>query len=305
MILKSSPHQIENVKQETKKCKDTIDIDGISAVVCTYNDPIVFIKKCFSSLLSQAVVKEIIVVDSSDNDFIKNYFFALNDTKIKYIFTYPKGLSDARNKGIEASNNNIVAFTDSDCIVDESWSKNLYKEFDYTDSVAIVGGKIIPIWPSNTFFFKKSNLAMGFYSLLDIGNEIVEVEEIFGGNFAIDKSKIKDISYFSTNLGRIKGTLLGMEEIDLCKRARMNKYSIIYTPFALVWHQIPSSRITFRWIVKRMYYGGINRGLFGGKLVPYKTKKKVINIYDFVFLMVFIIPYLLGIVRGILIKKRL
>jgi GT2 family glycosyltransferase len=94
-----------------------------------------------------------------------------------------------------------------------------------------------------------------------------------------------------------------MEETDLCKRAREDKLKIIYTPFAVVWHQIPPSRVKLGWMAKRVYYGGINRGLVGGRPVPYKTKSNVISIYDCVFLMVFIIPYLLGIVRGVLMRK--
>jgi glycosyltransferase involved in cell wall biosynthesis len=159
---------IENVKQENKKNDNPIKVNGMTTVVCTYNDPINFVKECLNSLLSQEEVKEIVVVDSSDNDSIKNFCFKLNENKIKYVYTPPKGLSDARNKGIEVIKNNIIAFTDSDCIADNYWAKNICKAFEYDDSVTIVGGSD-DCWGQNppkmavqSKFFKKVTYSVGF-----------------------------------------------------------------------------------------------------------------------------------------------
>lgn len=286
--------------------------DGISVVVSTYDDPINFIDQCINSLLCQEKVFEVIIIDSSKKDDIKKFCQSLkndNNNKINYIYTPPKGLSDARNKGMNVAKKNTVAFTDSDCITDKNWAKNIYISFyastknNVAENVAIVGGKVVPRWISKpNKILSNSAISQGFYSLFDMGEELREVDQIYGGNFAINKSLIEG-SLFSTELGRKKNeNLLGGEETRLCKQAKKNNLKIIYNPDAIVWHQIPEERSNFRWMWKRIYYGGISRVIVGGRPTP-KEVNIPYSIYDAIFLMIFIFPYTYGIIKAGLNKK--
>ena len=272
--------------------------NGISVIVCTYDDPIIFINKCLNSLLSQEKIYEIIVVDSSKKDDIKKFCESLKDDKIKYIYTEPKGLSEARNKGMEMAKKDIVAFTDSDCIIDMNWAKHI--ETSFSDNVAIVGGKVLPRWLVNhNKILSCSTIAQGFYSLFDMGEELKDVEQIFGGNFAINRNLTK--YKFLTELGRKKEVnLLGGEESKLCKQILEEKLKIVYTPLAIVWHQIPKER-SFYWMWRRMYYGGINRANVGGKPTP-NVVTAPYNLYDLLFLCLFIIPYTYGYTKTIFMR---
>lgn len=281
----------------------------ISVVISTYDDPINFLGQCINSLLYQKEIYEIIVVDSSKSEEIKKFCHSLNNNnennKINYIFTPPKGLSDARNKGINIAKKNIVAFTDSDCIVDKNWAENICVSFDAIDNVAIVGGKIIPRWISmpNKILYK-SAIGQGFYSLFDMGDKLKDVDQIYGGNFAIDKNLIVG-SLFLTELGRSKENgkenLLCGEETMLCKHVKKDNLKIIYNPNTVVWHQIPTERSNFKWMWKRMYYGGISRAVVGGGPTPNEVDISY-NIYDSIFLIIFIVPYLCGLFSGLLQK---
>lgn len=269
--------------------------DGISVVISTYDDPIIFLGQCLGSLLHQEEIYEIIIVDSSKKDDIKIFCGSLKNDNIKYIYTPPKGLSDARNKGIEISKKDIVAFTDSDCITDKDWAKNI--ENSFRDNVAIVGGKILPKWITNhNKILCGSTIAQGFYSLFNMGDELKEVEQVFGGNFAINKNLIKH--QFLTELGRKKENLLGGEESRLCQQVLERNLKIIYNPLAIVWHQIPKER-SFRWVWRRMYYGGINRATIGGKMTPNVVNASY-NLYDILFLSLFTISYIYGYIYGYL-----
>lgn len=268
----------------------------ISVVISTYDDPINFVDQCLKSLLYQKRIHEIIVVDSSRKDDIKKLCESFKNEKINYVHTPPRGLSDARNKGMSIARKYIVAFTDADCIVDKNWADNIFVSFGDKKDVAIVGGKVLPRWiskPNNILY--NSAIAQGFYSLFDMGEELKEVDQIFGGNFAIERHLVTD-QFFSTELGRRKGDLLGGEETQLCMEVKMKKLKIIYNPLAVVLHQIPDERSKFKWMWKRMYYGGINRATVGGAPTP-KTVNVGYNLYDIIFLTIFIVPYLYGFIK--------
>lgn len=273
--------------------------DGISVVISTYDDPINFVDRCLNSLLHQERVCEIIVVDSSKKDDIKKFCGSLENNKINYVYTPPKGLSDARNKGMSIAKKYIVAFTDADCIVDKNWAENIYNSFGTGDnSIAIAGGKVLPKWISmpNRILYN-SAIAQGFYSSFDMGEELKYVHQIFGGNFAIEKRLVTG-QLFSPELGRGKGNLLGGEETQLCKRIENKGLKIIYNPLAIVWHQIPEERSKLKWMWRRMYYGGINRVIVGGMPTPKTVNFVSYNLYDVIFLMIFIIPYTYGFLRA-------
>lgn len=279
------------------------DISGdISVVISTYDDPIEFVYQCLKSLMYQDYIYEIIVVDSSKKDDIRKLCADVNNEsnieKIHYTYSPPKGLSDARNKGMSLANRDIIAFTDSDCIIDKHWAKNISISFGVKKDVAIVGGKVLPRWISNpNKILHNSAIAQGFYSLFDMGEEIKEVEQIFGGNFAVDKKLVMN-QFFSTELGRGKGNLLGGEETQLCNDVIMKNLKIIYNPNAIVWHQIPEERAKLRWMWKRLYYGGINRAIVGGKPTPKTVNSIKYNFYDIIFLTIFILPYIYGFAKA-------
>lgn len=271
--------------------------DMISIIVCTYDDPIELFKICIDSLLPQEKIDEIIVVDSSKSDRIKKFCNIDNvNEKIRYVYMPPKGLSEARNMGISLSKMNIVAFTDSDCIVDKNWAENIYMSF--VGDIAVVGGKVLPKWISRpNKIFLNSAIAQGFFSLFDMGEDTKDVNQIFGGNFAINKSLITN-QMFLSELGRRKENLLCGEEIDFCRKVIANKLKIIYNPSVIVWHQIPEERTKLKWMWKRLYYSGITRVMLGGMPTPKVVNYVKYNIYDILFLMIFVIPYLYGLFKA-------
>ncbi len=274
--------------------------DGISVVICSYDDPVDLMEQCLNSLLYQEKIHDIIVVDSSKKEHIKKLCNDKNyKNKINYIYTPPKGMSDARNKGMETSKKDIIAFTDADCIADKNWAENICRSFSMFDSgkVAIVGGKVIPKWllDKPNKILTNSAIAQGFYSLYDMGVGIKEVDQIFGGNFAIDKN-LTNGQIFLSQLGRGKENLLCGEELNFCWRIKANNLKVVYNPSMIIWHQIAEERLSLKWMWRRMYYSGITRAMIGGKPTP-KTVDVSYNFYDIIFLTMFIAPYLYGLFK--------
>lgn len=100
-----------------------------------------YLKKCVNSILTQTYSKlEIILVDdgSPDNCGVLCDEYALKDDRIKVIHQENKGLSAARNTGIDASHGDYLCFVDSDDLVTPDYCQVLYdllKDNDYDFSV--------------------------------------------------------------------------------------------------------------------------------------------------------------------------
>ena len=126
----------------------TDQLPFVSIIVPVYNGART-IENCIKSLLSlnyPASKYETIIVDnnSKDNTFriIQNYpVISLIESKIQSSYA-------TRNTGIKKSHGEIVAFTDSDCIVDKDWILKAVECFQ-DEKVGCVGGRIIGYSPSN------------------------------------------------------------------------------------------------------------------------------------------------------------
>lgn len=84
------------------------------------------ISKCISSIINQSYTDfELLLIDdgSSDNSKEICQWWQEKDTRIKYIYQENKGVSSARNKGLELAIGEWIIFIDSD-----DWIENCYLE---------------------------------------------------------------------------------------------------------------------------------------------------------------------------------
>lgn len=83
---------------------------------------------------------EIIIVDDGSTDGTAQTIKTFAE-QVSYIFQPNRGPAAARNAGVKAARGNLVAFTDSDCLPDPHWLRNLVAGFD-SPLAAGVGGLI-------------------------------------------------------------------------------------------------------------------------------------------------------------------
>jgi len=277
--------------------------DNMTVIIAIYKEPYKLVEKCLWYLINQKnVILEIIILNQIrkfKDTFIQSNYQCIHS--LKYFEIDDISLSYARNYGINIANNNCIAFIDPDIIVGKNWASSIIDEFKKDSSVGIIGGKIIPKFSREPCWFYKSRYICDIYSLLDIGSEVKYVKKIVGANFAINRELIKD-NKFREDLGRMYNKLLGGEETDFCERIAKRGIKIKYVPNAIAYHYISNERLKIGWILKRFYYGGISRGLRGGNPEPYPQKigNKLI---DIILLPIFITPYIVGLIKGMTIKK--
>ncbi|QII12887.1 hypothetical protein KsCSTR_35080 [Candidatus Kuenenia stuttgartiensis] len=111
----------------------------ISIIVPNYNDAS-RISECIRSLLDLNYPKEkleIIIVDNGSTD---NSLQSIKAFPVKLLIEKDvKGSYAARNLGVKNAEGEILAFTDSDCVVDKYWLCNAIKYFAAEDVGGVAG----------------------------------------------------------------------------------------------------------------------------------------------------------------------
>jgi glycosyltransferase involved in cell wall biosynthesis len=272
-------------------------MDKLSVILIKYKEPENIIKECLESLLRQKNIKlEIIFLDQSSDERCKQMVKRFNNSLHTFIYhSIPDiSLSFARNCGIKMASTTCIAFMDMDAFADQFWAFNISKGLCDDNRTGVVGGKIMPKYLGSTKWFHRSLYVNEIYSLLDLGESPKYVKKVIGANFAVNLDLIK-AERFNENLGRVDGKLLGGEETEFCERLGRKGILIKYLPDAIVYHQIPKSRLKLSWIIHRFYFGGFSRAIRGGNPEPSNSHP---NKYDYLFLVFLLVPYSFGFAKG-------
>ena len=234
-----------------------------TVAICTHNRA-ADLKEALLSLLQQSFMGdfEVIVVDNRSTDHTKQVvqdFQKMVDIPIRYLFEERLGLSVARNRAIRESRGEFVLFLDDDAVASEDWLRGIVALFELDPQIGCVGGKIEPAWEGSApLWLLPENRTL--YTILDYADEITEMQKPaipFGANVAFRKSVFETTETFREDLGRVGSNLLSSEEAELIERIRA-RYTVYYTPHASVLHKIPRSRISRKWLLRRIYWQGVS-----------------------------------------------
>jgi glycosyltransferase involved in cell wall biosynthesis len=174
-----------------------------------------------------------------------------------------KGLSGARNTGVEAAVGDVVAFLDDDAAAHPSWTQRLLS--DYRDPrVAGVGGLVVP-WRETdrpAWFPPEFDWVVGC-SYRGLPREPAPVRNFIGANMSFRKDALRTAGGFRTDLGRVGTRPLGCEETELCLRitSRLPDAVLLHDPSAAVRHRVPAARATWSYFRARCYAEGLSKAL--------------------------------------------
>lgn len=114
-----------------------------SVIIPSYNSEATIVN-CLKSVLNQDLAEpfEVIVVDSSSDRtpaLVQQHF-----PMVHLIHREQRmGSGTARNLGVAIARGDILAFTDSDCIVESDWLRRMCERHDQFPDCAAVGGPIV------------------------------------------------------------------------------------------------------------------------------------------------------------------
>jgi GT2 family glycosyltransferase len=236
-----------------------------SVVVCVYTEKrLPQIRLAIESIFRQTILpwQLIVVVDHNCSllDRIADEYPDLDVIPNKF----GKGLSGARNTGIEHSEGNVVVFLDDDARAHPHWLETLLTSYN-DDSVLGVGGLVIADWgaSSKPGWLPEEFLWVVGCSYQGLPETKAEVRNPVGANMSFLRSAFDQAGLFDSSVGRTFASSrpLGCEETEFSIRLRglSPDARIIYEPKAVVYHHVDESRATWRYFLSRCYAEGCSK----------------------------------------------
>jgi O-antigen biosynthesis protein len=204
----------------------------ISVVVCSYNGSRT-IGECLEGLERLEYPDyEVIVVDDGSTDETAALAGAY---PVRLIRTENRGLSAARNTGMEAATGEIVAYIDDDAYPDPHWLTYLAATFRGTTHAGVGGPNLPP--PGDGMIAEAVANAPG--GPIHVLLSDTEAEHIPGCNMAFRKNCLEAIGGFDPRF-RVAG-----DDVDVCWRLQQQGWTLGFSPAAVVWHHRRNSVRTY------------------------------------------------------------
>ncbi len=195
----------------------------ISVVVCSYNGART-IRDTLEGLRNLDYPDfEVIVVDDGSTDSTPSI---AQDYDVRLISTENRGLSNARNTGLEAATGEIVTYIDDDAYPDPHWLTFLAVTFMNSDHVGVGGPNLAP--PDDGPIADCVANAPGNPSHVLLADDVAE--HIPGCNMAFRKDALQAINGFDPRF-RSAG-----DDVDICWRLQERGWTLGFSHGAMNWH---------------------------------------------------------------------
>jgi GT2 family glycosyltransferase len=237
---------------------------SISVVICTYTEDRWddLVSAVTSALAQTTMPKEVIVVVDHCHGLLQRAERQLVGVRV-VASDGPRGLSGARNQGLQVAEGSIVAFLDDDALAAPDWLARITAGYD-DDDVVGVGGEVVPGWSSGRpdWFPEEFDWVVGC-SHSGMPKAMVPVRNFVGANMSFRREALEALGGFSSVLGRTGSDAAGCEETELCIRASKwrDGSTLLYDPQARVTHRVPTSRGTWSYFVRRCYAEGRSKAV--------------------------------------------
>ena len=202
----------------------TYALPSVSIIIPVYNaeDNISSLIESLLNLDYPKELIEIIVVDNNSTDSTKELLrhYPVKLLEEKHI----QSSYAARNTGIKNAKNEIIAFTDSDCIVSRQWVREGIMPF-CSQSADLVAGKV-------EFFYSKQKTAAELYDSithLQIKSNSGKTDTAQTANLFVKSSLFEKIGMFSA-------TVSSGADIQWACKATREGFILTYAPEAVVRH---------------------------------------------------------------------
>jgi glycosyltransferase involved in cell wall biosynthesis len=238
----------------------------VSVVVCTRDRPR-SLRVCLAALDCLDYPDfEVVVVDNASRTAETAAVVA--ETRFRYVREDRPGLDWARNCGLQAARNDIIAYIDDDARADPLWLRGVARGFA-TEQVAGVTGLILPMEletrAQHLFeIYGRDGMSKGFRARRWVPERLpplslIQVHQVgVGANMAFRRRTLQGIGGFDTALD-VGTPSCGAGDLDILHRVLLAGGEIRYEPHALVWHR---HRRDMTGLERQLYNNGRAFGVF-------------------------------------------
>ncbi len=199
-------------------------IPSVSVIVCSYNGGKT-LAACLDSLGRIDYPEyEVILVDDGSTDNTAE--IAARFPRVRYIRQDNHGLSHARNTGAAAARGEVFAYTDSDCMADRDWLRDLIRTLLSGKYAGVGGPNVSP--PAQNWVQACVAAAPGGPSHVLLTDTVAE--HIPGCNMAWYRWAFESVGGFDVEYHKAG------DDVDFCWRVQQAGHEIAFSPTAIVWH---------------------------------------------------------------------
>ena len=115
----------------------------IDIIMPVYNTPKIDLERCLDSIIKQTYTNyKVYIIDDGSNDITKNYLDDFIKNKDNFIVKHikNKGVSNARNLGIEISHSKYITFVDADDTLENNFLQDAFELIEKNNLDIIIGG---------------------------------------------------------------------------------------------------------------------------------------------------------------------
>ena len=216
---------------------------NVSIIVCTRNRAYV-IDKCLASIAvalhaAQALEAELLIVDNNSTDDTAarvRLWGAGQSFPVRLLFESRKGLSAARNCGLRAARGDVIAFTDDDCRLSETYFVDLVRHFKGDEEPVLRGGRVDPGDHGDLALSIKTQTEGKCWKINDSHARHENLgDSLVGCNMALHRVLVQKLGLFDERLGA-GSSIPGGEDTDYILRAYKAGFTVSYVGNMAVAH---------------------------------------------------------------------
>jgi GT2 family glycosyltransferase len=206
---------------------------------------------------------EIIVVDNGSTDGTRRLLeveLAENQySRLLMLDEARPGKSNAINRALSCARGDIFMILDDDVVVEPNCLAK-HAEAHAQTKFAAIQGRILPGRDRNGNPADPSRLREYNIPLIDYGDKIVAIRGLTGTNMSFNRRVFEKVGFFDTRLG--PGAAGFSEDTEYSIRIRKAGFTIGYTPYAVVYHELDPSRYGRFYNRDVEYRKGLSRSLY-------------------------------------------
>jgi glycosyltransferase involved in cell wall biosynthesis len=236
-----------------------------SVVVCVYTEKrLSQIRAALDSIARQTTPPWQVIVVADNNQALCDRLAAEHPDLEVISNKFEKGLSGARNTGIEHAAGDVIVFLDDDARAEPQWLEILLAPYD-EEAVLGVGGMVLADWspPGRPAWLPEEFFWVVGCSYRGQPEAKAEIRNPIGANMSFRRSAFDRAGLFDSSVGRTFASSrpFGCEETEFSIRLRrqLPGARIMYEPQAVVHHHIDQSRATWRYFLGRCRAEGCSK----------------------------------------------
>jgi len=178
---------------------------------------------------------------------------------------FARGASGNRNTGAFHTDTALIAFLDDDTAAVPDWLDNMVEPFG-DPTVVGAGGGIIGAWEgARPRWMPDEFLWTVGISYTGMPTTTAQIRNVWSANMLVRRDAFMAVGGFRTGFGKL-GDQNRPEDTELCLRMSVDGGRWMYVPDAVIRHEVPVDRTTFKFFLRRCYAEGRGKVQMAGLL---------------------------------------